>query len=135
MVFFVDLIFTVFIYLFVPAVLALNGNKYELRKIKRIAIINGFVSWFIIQIIIVALGGEVSSGAAGILWSIVGYHIMKKKCLQTEDNIQEQISDASDDQDLHDSNYVSESAKSNGTYESDIALQTDEDYSHRADHP
>lgn len=76
-------IVTVIGYLFVPVIVVVLGQKYPLKKIKKIAIVNGVVVWLIFSIIIINAGGT-GAGASGILWSIVGYWLMKKKCLQEE---------------------------------------------------
>ena len=76
-------ILTVIGYLFVPVTVIVLGQKHSLKKLKTIAIVNGVVVWLIFSIIIINAGGT-GAGASGILWSIVGYWLMKKKCLEEE---------------------------------------------------
>ena len=78
-----DLILTIFGYMLVPVIIIIRGKKYPLKKLKTIAIVNGLVVWFIFTIIIINAGGE-SANASVILYSLIGYWLMKKKCLEEE---------------------------------------------------
>ena len=89
-----DLILTLFGFLLVPVIVVMGTKKYPKAKLKKIAIINGVVVWLLFSIIIINAGGT-GAGASGILWSFVGYWLMKKKCLEeveeTEENQTEDI--------------------------------------------
>lgn len=84
------IILTAFAYLLVPMIIVVMGGKYPKKKLKRLVIINGIVVWLIFSFIAVSMDGTPRTGAV-ILWSYVGYWILKKKCLEedTEDNTEE----------------------------------------------
>ncbi|MBQ4560271.1 MAG: hypothetical protein IJA54_08130 [Tyzzerella sp.] len=77
----ISLVITMFFYLLVPVIVIIRNKQYPIKTLKRIAIINGIVVWFLFQFIALASGEEVSNGSAAFLWSYVGYWLMKKKCL------------------------------------------------------
>ncbi len=79
--FLVSWILTIFGYLLVPILVILKGKKYPKKKLKRIVIINGVVVWLIFSIIIINAGGD-SAGASVLLYSYIGYWLLKKKCLE-----------------------------------------------------
>lgn len=78
----ISLVLTAFGYLLVPTILALTGKKYEVKKLKKINIINCIVVWLLFRILQISLGDDPSSGAAVFLWGAVGHWILKKYCLK-----------------------------------------------------
>ena len=79
-----DLFVTVFLYLLVPVIFCLRKKPMTQKQIKKVIIINAICVWLLFQIIISASGGSGTS-AAVFLWSWVGYSLMKKKLLITEE--------------------------------------------------
>lgn len=98
-----DVFITAIAYLFVPLIIFISGKRLELSQIKKVIIINGVCVWLLMMIIRYANGIDGTSYAV-VLWSCIGYLLMKKKCLKqtdikndicehinTEDNICEDI--------------------------------------------
>ena len=71
----ISICFTAFLYMLVPLILILRGKQYPTKMLKKIAIINGVIVWFIFRIIQVEQGIE-STGAAVFLWAWVGYRLL-----------------------------------------------------------
>ena len=78
-----NLCVTVFFYLLVPITLVIKGKKYSEKQLKKIVIINCVVVWLIFCIISIANNTDSISGAV-FLWGWVGYKILKKRCLITD---------------------------------------------------
>jgi len=90
----IDLIITVFFYLFVPVCFCIRNKPLTKGKIKKIVIINGIVVWLILQIIAIVLNdGEPSKSFAVFLWSAVAHRILKKCCLKKDVDLKENHSD------------------------------------------
>lgn len=67
-------------YLLVPTILCICKKKLTLKQIRKIIFINGAIVWLIFTIIQINEGIEGTSSAV-FLWSTVGYFLLKKKCL------------------------------------------------------
>ena len=78
----ISFILTIFAYLFVPIILALQGKIYEVKKLRKIIIINCAVVWILFRMLQAFLGDDITSGGAVFLWGPVGYWILKKHCLK-----------------------------------------------------
>ena len=85
-----DLCITVFFYLLVPLILVVKGNKYTDKQLKKIITINCVVVWLIFAIFRVANDIEGTSGAV-FLWGWVGYRMLKRRCLITEEKKSDRI--------------------------------------------
>lgn len=88
----IDLTTTLFAYLLIPIILVKSDTKMKLKTIRIIAIINGLVIWILFRIITPIFAEattdidiSVSNGVkSALLWSFVGYGIMKKRCLKSD---------------------------------------------------
>ncbi len=130
-----DLILTVFFYLFVPVVFCIRNKPMTEKQIKKVIIINAISVWILIVVIISASGGEPQASGAVFLWSWVGKKIMERVLLREEnDNVvvkEKKETKEVPKQSMHegvthicysDPNDISEK-KSGLTYGNDIALQ------------
>ena len=79
--FILSLLITIFVYLLVPTIVILRKKEYKQSKIRRIAIINGIVCFLLFSVIQIELGGDGGNVGACLLWSFVGYWLMKQNCL------------------------------------------------------
>ena len=82
----INLLITALAYLLVPMICLTARKKFEAKTIKRISIINCVVVWLLFRIIQIELGNGPSSGAAVFLWGAIGYSLLKRFCLQEDDD-------------------------------------------------
>lgn len=75
-----NILITAIAYLLVPIIILISGKKLTLPQIKKTVIINGICVWLIFMIIRIESGIDGTSFAV-LLWSAVGYSILKRKCL------------------------------------------------------
>lgn len=75
----VSFFITAIAYLLVPIIILISGKKLTLPQIKKTIIINGICVWLIFMIIRIESGIDGTSFAV-LLWSAVGYSILKRKC-------------------------------------------------------
>lgn len=91
----IDLILAIFGYLLVPVIFTIRGKEMSLKQIKKVTIINGIVVWLILSVIIsISTNGEEVANVSVVLWSYVGYSIMKKKCLKQNTDIHSENTDS-----------------------------------------
>lgn len=82
--FILNLIITALAYLLVPAIIAISGEKYSDKKLKRIIIVNCILVWIFFRIFQTALGDEPSSIAVVLLWGGIGYWMLIECNLKAE---------------------------------------------------
>jgi amino acid transporter len=84
----IDLFITIFVYLLVPMILVVFEKRFKLSTLKKIIIINAITSFVFFLIVKSLLGyDEIPNMKATLLWSLVGYFILKKKCLYNDEDI------------------------------------------------
>lgn len=74
-----DLFITAIAYLLVPLIIYISEKKLTLPQIKKVIIINGICVWIIFMVIRAEMGIDGASYAV-LLWSSVGYALLKRKC-------------------------------------------------------
>lgn len=83
---FISLLLTALIYLFVPLIFAVRAQRKSLSSIKKIIIINGVAIYIFFTAINFLSGIEkVANISATFIWSYIGFVIMKKRCLKSND--------------------------------------------------
>lgn len=105
---------TAFAYLLVPIIFCIRKKKRTDKQIKKIVVLNGICVWMIFAIININADVNRTSGAI-FLWSAVAYFLMKKYCLRTPIEEEEQC-------------FTSIENQKNDVEISEICLSTEDDH-------
>lgn len=105
---------TAFAYLLVPIIFCIRKKKRTDKQIKKIIVLNGICVWIIFAIININADVNRTSGAI-FLWSAVAYFLMKKYCLRTPIEEEEQC-------------FTSIENQKNDVEISEICLSTEDDH-------
>ena len=78
---------TIFVYLFVPVVIILTGKKFKLKTLKIIGVANWFLCFILFSLCLYIIEpGRTANPSPAMIWSLVGYYLMKKRCILVDDD-------------------------------------------------